>query len=100
MRRGTTPTNTFTTGIDLQGCTIFVSYEQDGRIVFEKTGADLTVTATTVSLTLSQAETLMLHPGRVNIQIRYIDAFGVADASNIISTTAERIIKDGEIQYV
>ena len=100
MRRGTTPVNTFTTGIDLTGCTIFVTYAQDGAIVFEKTGADLTVTATTVQVRLSQAETLALHPGRVEIQIRYIDAFGVADASNIINTTAERIIKDGEIAYV
>lgn len=100
MRRGTTPTNTFAVDVDLTGATIFVSYEQDGKMVFEKTGTDVTVATNALTVTLTQADTLMFHPGRVCIQIRYIDQLGVADASNIIETTAERIIKDGEISYV
>jgi len=99
MKRGTTPTNTFSVDVDLTGTTIFVSYEQDGKVVVEKTGSDLTVGTNSISLVLSQEETLAFHPGPVNIQIRYVDVYGTADASNIIKTTAERIIKDGVIQY-
>ena len=100
MRRGTTPTNTFNVDVDLRGSTVYIDYEQNGQIVLEKTGADLDISANKIEVTLSQADTLAFKPGRVFIQIRYVTALGAADASNIISTTAERIIKDGEITYV
>lgn len=100
MRRGSTPTNTFSVDIDLRDATIFVDYEQKGNIVLEKTGDDLTVTEDSITLELSQEDTLKFVPGSVLIQIRYVFANGAADASNIISTTFERIIKDGEISHV
>ena len=99
MRRGTTPTNTFTVDVDLTDSTIFVTYQQDGATVIEKTGSDLTVTSTSVACTLTQEETLALHPGRVEVQLRYVTPTGAADASNIIQTSAERILKDGVIAY-
>ena len=98
MRRGSTPTNTFDVDIDLTNATVFVSYEQGGRVVLEKTGEDLTVTAESIVLHLTQEETLAFAPGKVNIQIRYVFPNGAADASNIINTTFERIIKDGVIE--
>lgn len=100
MRRGTTPTNTFSVDIDLTGTTIFIDYEQDGKIILEKTGTDVTVATNSLTVELTQADTLKFHPGAANIQIRYVDAFGTADASQIIHTTFERIIKDGEISHV
>lgn len=100
MRRGSTPTNTFSLDIDLRQATVFVSYEQNGRLVFEKTGEDLTVEEDEISLKLTQEDTLLLKPGEVLIQIRYIFPTGDADASNIIRTTAERVIKDGVISCV
>ena len=103
MRRGSTPTNTFVTDIDLSNATVYVSYEQNGAVVVEKTGSDLTFTSGqtyTISLELSQEDTLKFKPGTVMIQIRYVFPNGAADASNIIKTTAERIIKDGVIEYV
>lgn len=99
MKRGTTPTNTFNVDVDLTGATVFVTYEQNGKTLVEKTGSDLTITEDSISLVLSQEETLAFRPGPVNIQIRYVDAFGTADASNIIKTTVDRIIKDGVIEY-
>ena len=98
MRRGSTPTNTFDVDIDLTNATVYVSYEQGGRVVLEKTGEDLTVTAESIALHLTQEETLAFVPGKVNIQIRYVFPNGAADASNIINTTFERIIKDGVIE--
>lgn len=106
MRRGSTPTNTFLTDIDLSTATVFVSYEQKGQVILEKTGTDLTFApgeeagTYTITLELSQADTLKFQPGTVLIQLRYVFPNGSADASNIIQTSAERIIKDGEIEYV
>ena len=103
MRRGTTPTNTFTLDIDLSAATVYISYAQANAVVLEKTGTDLTFTSDEhgyyISVTLSQEDTLKFIPGDVAIQIRYVTSDGVADASNIIRTTAERILKDGEISY-
>ena len=100
VRRGTTATNTFAVDVDLRDATVFVSYEQDGEVIIEKTGDDLTITEDSVSLDLTQEDTLAFRPGKVFIQLRYVTAGGAADASNIISTTFERIIKDGVIEYV
>jgi hypothetical protein len=97
MRRGSTPTNTFLVDIDLRGATVYISYEQRKRVVFEKTNDDLTIEEDKITVDLSQEETLALIPGEVCIQIRYVFPNGKADASNIITTTAERIIKDGVI---
>lgn len=98
MRRGSTPTNTFDVDLDLRNATVFISYEQDGAIVVEKTGEDLTIGESQISLSLTQEETLKFHPGKVFIQIRYVFPNGAADASDIIQTTFERIIKDGVIE--
>lgn len=98
MRRGSTPTNTFDVDLDLRNATVFISYEQDGVVVVEKTNADLDIGETQIALTLTQEETLLFHPGKVFIQIRYVFPNGAADASEIIQTTFERIIKDGVIE--
>ena len=99
MRRGTTPTNTSEVDRDLTEARIFVTYSQNGRVVFEKTGDDLVVDESSIKCTLSQEDTLALADGIVEIQIRYITELGKADASEIIRTSAEHILKDGEITY-
>ena len=83
--------------IDLRGATVYISYEQRRRVVFEKTGDDLTIEEDRIIVELSQEDTLALITGEVCIQIRYVFPSGKSDASNIITTTAERIIKDGVI---
>lgn len=97
--RGTTPVNTFNVNVDLREATIYVSYAQRGRVIVEKTGHDLFVTETSIETTLTQEETLCFRPGEVRIQIRYVMSDGTADASNIIETTSEEILKDGVITY-
>lgn len=104
MKRGTTPTNTFAMAIDISEATVFISYEQNRKIVIEKTNPDLTFTSDQqkhyITLELSQEDTLAFVAGEVLIQIRYVFPTGDAGASNIIRTTAERIIKDGVIRAV
>lgn len=58
----------------------------------------MTITADSISVTLTQAETLMLmHDADVRMQIRAKFADGSAVASNIMQTTVSEILKDGEI---
>lgn len=97
MFRGTTPTNVFNVDIDLTTATeMYISYEQNKQVIVEKELSDCTVTAESVSVTLTQAETLLFQPGKVFVQIR-AKIGSTAVASNIITTTAERILKDGAI---
>ena len=102
MYRGTTPTNTITVDLDLRATTVFVTYAQNGTVVFEKTNDDITIEEKQILVPLSQEDTLKLSADRrapVSVQIRYITSGGVAGASNIMTTTADAILKDGVIEY-
>ena len=103
MYRGTTPTNIINVDLDLTGMTIFVTYTQNGKILFEKTNDVITVESDKLLVPLTQEETLSLDANRrgdpIYVQIRAIDALGNAIASNIMTTSAEGILKDGVIAY-
>lgn len=100
MQRGTTPTHTFTFGESLSGAKfdkVFITYKQSEKTVIEKTIDDIAVTDESFIVKLTQAETLLFSPGQVRIQIRVKTAAGEALASNIITVSAEELLKDGEI---
>lgn len=98
MYRGTTPTNVFRTDVDLENASVlFVSYKQNGKVVLEKSLEDVNVKKTLVTVNLTQKETLLFQDGIVTIQIRAKFPDNTAIASNLIRTTAEEIVKDGEI---
>lgn len=98
MYRGTTPTNVFRTDVDLENASVlFVSYKQNGKVVLEKSLEDVNVKKTLVTINLTQKETLLFQDGIVTIQIRAKFPDNTAIASNLIRTTAEEIVKDGEI---
>ena len=97
MRRGTTPTITITTDIDLTGASnLFVTFKQGDRVVFEKTLADVTVSEKQVVCTLTQENTLSLKDGFVRFQIRATLGDSKV-ASNIMTTSADEILKGGVI---
>lgn len=98
MFRGTTPTNVFNVDVDLTNAeVIYITYKQQNKVVFEKTKDDITATAQTLTVKLTQEETLKLTEREVEIQIRARFSDGTALASNIIKTTASKILKDGVI---
>lgn len=98
MRRGTTPSNTFMTDIDLREAdVVYITYAQQGRPIVEKTITDMTITQSSVEVMLTQSETLKFKNAEVEIQIRARFPSGRAVASNIIKTTAERVLKEGVI---
>lgn len=97
MRRGTTPTITITTDIDLTEATnLFVTFKQGNHIVFEKTLEDVTVTKNKVVCELSQADTLALKDDTVRFQIRATLGDSKV-ASNIMISPVEEILKGGAI---
>ena len=89
MRRGTTPDYELSiSGYDLSGQTLFVTLSQYANKV-TLTGDRLNVTydietnTTSVIFSLTQQETLTFKSGNVEVQIRFIDADGVAQATEI-----------------
>ena len=99
MRRGTTPTLTFAlpfevSELDAYWITISQRYE---NIRVDKDDSDCTSSGSTITLQLSQEDTLKLIADKpVYIQIRALmddDAI----ASEIIETTVEDVLKEGVI---
>lgn len=93
MRQGTTPTIQITINdIDLNEMqNIYVVFEQNGYIL-KKESSDLDVEGNTISVSLSQEETLNFKEGTCNIQLRMITKGGVAIASPIKTTKVYRVL--------
>ena len=70
FRRGSTPTLTFPTG-DLTTATVIVSLSQDGAVQVEYSTADLTLTSSSVSVTLTQEDTFRFAEGVCYGQVKY-----------------------------
>ena len=99
MIRGTTPKLEFTIpfGTDLIK-EVYVTFAQGANVILEKQLADCVCEGERLVLKLSQADTLaFMHGQLVDVQLRVKTVNGEALASDIIRTTAERILKDGEI---
>ena len=93
MRQGTTPTIQITINdIDLNEMqNIYVVFEQNGYIL-KKESSDLDIEGNTISVSLSQEETLNFKEGTCNIQLRMITKGGVAIASPIKTTKVYRAL--------
>lgn len=99
MRRGTTPTHTFKSPVDLTDAVeLFMTYRQGGKTIIEKSLDDIEVEPEQLVIHLSQTDTLAFSTiGDVEIQCRARYASGDAIASNIITIKACKILKEGVI---
>ena len=98
MRRGTTPTNTFTVDVDLTSAVaLYITYKQGARVAIEKAIDDIDITSEALTVTLTQQDTLKLQKGDVDIQVRVRFPDDKALASDIITVPVERVLKDGVI---
>lgn len=98
MRRGTTPTLTFTPTIDVSGF---------ARVVLTIVGSDRTLDiekermtfgeGNSFTVTLTQDETLTLGGG-CEAQLRVASSDGMARASEIVSFEVGRILKGGRLE--
>lgn len=100
MRRGTTPTFTFTLEFDASLLTkATVSFRQAGGVIIDKDLADCVVESNTLTVSLTEAETLSLRAMTLypmEIQLRA----GIGEArlvSQIWEVPVEHILKDGAL---
>lgn len=103
MYRGTTPTITINVkGETFDNSTIFVTLAQDS-VEITKTGEDVVKTVvgenSTLSIYLTQEETLSLTKGNARIQIRWINSDGSAFASPIKVIGVDTILLEGVIEH-
>ena len=101
MIRGTTPTLEltllFVTSLIAK---MYITMTQNGKTALEKTLSDCNCSGTSVSLTLTQEDTLILQQqprSQAEIQIRVRTTAGEALASDIMSVYVGRILKEGGI---
>lgn len=96
---GTTPTHEFAVTEDFTGATkCYITYQQFGKTVLEKDIDDVTITATKITTTLTQEETLKFdESAEVEMQIRIKMPDGSAHKSEVIKTTTDELLKEGAI---
>ena len=101
MRRGTTPTLTFTTPYEADIVESgYITFQQRQTNVLDVALSDpsVTVADNSISITLTQEQTLAFSTAApCEAQIRAILQSGKAVASNIVCIPVCAILKDGEI---
>lgn len=105
MIRGTTPQLIFNLPFDVSIIkTVWVTFSQFEKELFTVETDDVIMSGKTITVDLTQEQTLMLEPetlvkknNNVEIQLRILTTGGDAIASNIMRTSADRILKEGVI---
>lgn len=99
ITRGATITNEFTVAIDFtDAVAMYITYEQVERTILEKSIEDCNITATKISVNMTQEESLrFIEEEPVKIQIRVKTLDGTAYVSKIIKTTVSELLKGGVI---
>ena len=100
MYRGTTPTLTFKLPIQTGQITaLSVAIKQDGVLRLDKGLEDVTMDSDTITLTLTEDETLTLRASE-NMPLRVQLRVGVGDtrmASQVFEMTVDEILRDGAL---
>lgn len=96
MIRGTTPTHVFNIPIDTGTLKeVRITYKQLGRIVLEKTEADVTMEESTIQFTMTQLESLKFKPNNtVQVQIKVLTNTGTVLASPIREVSVDAILNE------
>ena len=96
MIRGTTPKHMFTLPFDMSTVKeLHILYAQGDNLVLKKTLSDCTADGCTVSVILTQQETMLFSEDkRVEIQIRVLTTAGQALASRIREESVYDVLDD------
>ena len=94
MIRGTTPTHTFRLSIDTGSIVeLRITYDQAGKTVLEKTEADVRKTEKSISVVLTQEETLRFKAGYdVEVQLKVLTDVGTVLASPVLKLQIDKIL--------
>lgn len=100
MYRGTTPTFTFTLKFEANTIDLLnIAMAQNGNVKISKNKSDCTLDGYTVSVTLTEAETLSLDEGTLSMQLRV----GIGSsrlASSIMTVPVENLLQGGALSDV
>lgn len=97
MIRGTTPVVILNMPMEIPFEVLYVTFQQKGKTIFEKTLEDMLVEGTKIVIPLTQADTLAFDAKEiVRIQLRG-KAGDKAYASKVVQTLVSDILKDGEL---
>ena len=108
MRRGTNATHTFTLpeGSTIKFITdqlhIYIDYMQGNQSVLKLTheSSGVTVQETSVSVALSQSDTLAFRAGTpVKVQLRWVNSNDEAWSSNVMTFNVDDVLNDEVIHY-
>lgn len=96
MRRGTTPTHTFTLPFAADNVSdALIVYAQSDEEILRKTVSQCNMEGNTLSVDLTQEETFLFDCGKkVQIQVRVLTTVGKALASNIITTDVAKCLSN------
>lgn len=99
MVRGTTPTHSFSIPFDTSEIDeLFLTYSQNGQVVFEKQKEDCELIDNEIRVHLTQDDTLLLSDKKqTEIQLAVKTRGGDVFRSNIINVSTERILHDDKI---
>lgn len=98
--RGTTPTLTFTLPFEADNLDAFwISFKQQNKVEMnkEKDSPGVSQVTNTITVTLSQEETLRFGTGKCLVQIRARDKNAKAIASNTMSVEVADVLRSGVI---
>ena len=102
MRRGTTPYIEIKTQEDISGYAVIVFTIEDRagtEVSVDNKSGYMTVTPSSVTVKLTQEQTLSLAKGSVKMQLRAADETGEnAVASNVMQGNLEDVLKEGVIR--
>lgn len=96
MFRGSTPTHVFTLSIPVEEIqALRLTYVQGGKTVLDKTEADVKMSGATVTLRLTQEETLAFgDTAPVNIQLKVLTTDGAVLPSQIFRVHVDEILNE------
>lgn len=95
MIRGSTPTHTFNCKLDADLFhKVRVLYSQDDVLVLKKEDEDCAINGQTVTVKLTQEDTLAFHAGWVEVQLRVLTPTGDSIPSDIYKVHVDRLLED------
>ena len=100
MRRGSTPTHTFTLTLDADMIAkVRVLYSQDGEFLFRKEGDQVNIDGQKVTVELTQEDTLRFKEGVAEVQLRVNTHGEKSIPSNIYTIPVSRLLEDEVFPY-
>lgn len=96
MFRGSTPTHVFTLSIPVEEIqALRLTYAQGGKTVLDKTESDVKMDGSTITLRLTQEETLAFGAtAPVNIQLKVLTTGGAVLPSQIFRVHVDEILNE------